>query len=201
MDPKTISEYDDKAPEIARLHETLFPSKLYELIARYFIRGGRCADIGCGTGRDTSWLASKGYEVIGIDASRGMLGQARALHPYLDFFEDSLPFLATQGNELYENVLCSAVIMHLPNEQIESASRSLVRITQPGGVIVLSYRGTKSADHREGKKLYSAIAAEDLQQFFFHAGAPLLHSEVDHEEGRELDWVNLVFRKSPLPAA
>ena len=201
MDPRTISEYDNQASEIARLHKTLLPSKLYGLIDRYFIRAGRCADIGCGTGRDTSWLADKGYEVIGVDASRGMLDQAQALYPRLRFTQDSLPLLATQGNDLYDNVLCSAVIMHLPKDQIGTASKNLVRIARPGGVIVLSFRGTKNPDYREGEKLYTAIAAEELERTFSQAGALLLHSEVDHEEGRGLDWINLVFRKSPLPAA
>jgi SAM-dependent methyltransferase len=38
----------------------------------------RCADLGCGTGRTATWLASKGVRVIdGVDATPEMLDQAR----------------------------------------------------------------------------------------------------------------------------
>lgn len=200
MDPRTIAAYDESADKVAQLHKVLHPSRIYELIRQHFIPGGKCADIGCGTGRDSSWLASEGYDVIGIDASDGMLSRARALHPGLEFAKDSLPFLSMQGDELYDNVLCSAVIMHVPSEQIVDASKNLVRVTRPGGVIVLSYRGTTNPDHRESGKLYTPLTESELLRAFSEAGASLLHSEVDHEEGRGLDWVNLVFRKSPRPA-
>src|SRR5262245_8995500 len=37
------------------------------------LRGKRALDVGCGTGRHTAMLADAGADVVGIDASQGML--------------------------------------------------------------------------------------------------------------------------------
>ena len=200
MDFKTISAYDSAAAEIAELHKGLVPTRIYALVHQYFIVGGKCADIGCGIGRDTSWLANQGFKVVGIDPSIGMLQQARSLFPSIEFTQDSLPFLSTQGDDLYDNVLCSAVIMHLPRSRITDAARNLVRIMRPGGVIILSYRGTRNVGQRESGKLYTSLDEDELRRVFVTAGALLLHSESDREEQRDLHWTNLVLKKSPSPA-
>lgn len=43
------------------------------LLEEYGIHDGIIADLGCGTGTMTEYLAEKGYDMIGIDASEEML--------------------------------------------------------------------------------------------------------------------------------
>lgn len=200
MDSQTITAYDNSAEQIAALHTTLVPTRIYQLVGQFFIKGGSSADIGCGIGRDSVWLAEHGYAASGIDASDGMLQQARSRYPHIPFIKDSLPLLEHLADCSFANVLCSAVIMHLADDQIASAVVNLVRIAAENGVIVLSFRGTKNEDRRESGKLYTPISAEKLISHFVAAGAVLLHHETDREEGRDFNWNNLVFRKSPRPA-
>ncbi|HEY5120563.1 MAG TPA: class I SAM-dependent methyltransferase, partial [Acidimicrobiales bacterium] len=40
------------------------------------LRAGRALDLGCGTGRNTLWLARRGWSVTGVDASRVGLDMA-----------------------------------------------------------------------------------------------------------------------------
>jgi len=54
-------------------HET--PAPLAELAAT--MPPGRMLDIGCGTGHDAIWCASRGWRVTGIDAVSAALRQAR----------------------------------------------------------------------------------------------------------------------------
>ncbi|MEL6342265.1 MAG: radical SAM protein [Myxococcota bacterium] len=44
---------------------------------------GRVLDAGCGIGLDIDWLRAAGHDVVGIDASEGMVAQARRRHPDL----------------------------------------------------------------------------------------------------------------------
>lgn len=201
MDNQTITAYDNAAEQIAALHTTLIPARIYQHIDQFFIKNETCADIGCGIGRDSAWLSSRGYEVTGFDASDGMLEQARARYPNIRFIRGSLPLLEQQADSAFTNVLCSAVIMHLGADQIGCAIANLTRITAVNGVIILTYRGTLNHDQRESGKLYTPIEADKLISLFTQAGAQLLHHENDLEAGRGLEWTNLVFRKSPRPAA
>ena len=79
MDITTINIYNQEAESIAKLHASLTPCRIYELIDKYFIKNKSTADIGCGIGRDVNWLNDNDFPSIGVDASEGMLKQARGL--------------------------------------------------------------------------------------------------------------------------
>jgi ubiquinone/menaquinone biosynthesis C-methylase UbiE len=201
MDSQTIAAYDNTAVQVADLHARLVPTGIYQLIEQFFIQGKKCADIGCGIGRDSAWLSKNGFEIVGVDASEGMLQEAKNRYPTVDFIKDSLPLLAKFSDLAFSNILCSAVIMHLEANQIGSAVTNLMRIATESGVVILSFRGTQSDDCREGGKLYIPIDPQNLIALFAEAGAILLHQEGVFEHGRGLEWISLVFRKSPIRVA
>ena len=199
MDEQTIAAYDSSAKKISILHRQLRPSRLYQLIDQYFLDDGECADLGCGTGRDSSWMVDQGYRVTGIDASSGMLQQARNAYPEINFILDSLPLLQKIPDNHFSNLLCSAVIMHLPTSEIMRSITNIARIVRSDGIIIITFRGTQSEDNREDGKLYTPLTDSTIKSCFLRAKATLLHHEADREENRNLVWNNLVFRKLSHP--
>lgn len=197
MDQKTVAAYNRSAKKIAQLHENLLPSRLYQLIKRFFIDGEKSLDVGCGIGRDTHWLQQQGYQTSGLDAAQKMLFEARERYPNQRFICDNLPLLAAIKDNYFNNLLCSAVIMHLPENQVSLAIKNLLRVTMPGGVLVLSFRRTNSINMRENHKLYTSLSVEKLTADFRKNGAVLLFYKKEHESGRGIDWHNLVFKKLP----
>ena len=63
------------------LHRAGFPSSMFERLATYGIglRGHRIVDVGTGTGTVARGFALRGCEVIGIDPSEQLIGEARRL--------------------------------------------------------------------------------------------------------------------------
>jgi len=159
MDPATLAIYDaDPQTFVQRWLGRGAPTRLHAQIEKYFKPGGRTAEIGCGSGREMVWLAAQGYPVTGYDASPGLLAQAKAMHPQLDFAQAALPELEGVGSQQFDNVLCKAVIMHLPRAEIAPAVRRLFDLLKPGGVLHLSWRVTEGADQRDKYgRLYSAF--------------------------------------------
>ncbi len=47
--------------------------------------GQRILDLGCGTGHLTEQISERGAEVVGLDSSAAMIGQARQNYPKLKF--------------------------------------------------------------------------------------------------------------------
>jgi len=197
MDNQTVDVYDKEAESIAKLHSTLIPERIYELISNYFIPNATTADIGCGTGRDTAWLDQKGGSIIGIDASKGMLKQAQKNHPALHFIQDALPELKKLNQQSFNNILCSAVLMHLTRTDVLQACHRLVSLLQPNGFLILSFRNTHEENQRENGKLYEEIDSHDLITLFssLHCSIELHESKV--EVSRNLTWHNLVIKKLP----
>jgi 2-polyprenyl-3-methyl-5-hydroxy-6-metoxy-1,4-benzoquinol methylase len=195
MDITTINSYNQEAEKIAKLHASITPHRIYELIDQYFIKGKLTADIGCGIGRDTNFLNNHGFSVVGVDASEGMLKQAQQLYPNLNFQCDYLPSLTTLENLKFQNILCSAVLMHLNENTIEMACFRLVELLKKDGRLIISIRSTNEKDKRENGKLYESINVESFKQFFEKNGCEILLYENEVEQNRGLTWHNFVIKK------
>lgn len=200
MDQRTIHAYDQDAIQIATLHASLIPHRLYALIQTYFIAYGKTLDAGCGIGRDSFFLQQNHFDVIGVDASQGMLEQAKFLYPSVHFFQDDLPSLQTLQDAVFDNVLCSAVLMHLDYVSFWQAMQRLLDLLKPDGVLIITLRGTQQPNQRENGKLYQAVDLIALRQFVAAHGAQVLHDESEIEPQRQLIWHNLVLKKLPHPA-
>lgn len=193
MDKQTIAAYNREAESIAQLHSSLTPQRIYQLIQQYFIKGGKTLDVGCGIGRDTHWLTQQGFPTLGADASVEMLKFAQSFYPTADFLVDYLPDLLELADLRFQNILCSAVLMHLPKTQIPIACKRLFALLETDSRLIISVRGTQAENQRERGKLYSIIEPESLQCLFVELGAEVLFQETTTETARSLSWHNWVI--------
>ena len=195
MDKQTIETYDREAEHIAQLHSSLTPGRLYTLITEYFTKTGNTLDVGCGIGRDTQWLNQHDYPALGVDASEGMLKQAQQLYPQVHFIKDSLPDLTNLNDQTFQNILCSAVLMHLNKADLEQACLKLLSLLQADGHLIISIRETNAIDHRENGKLYEPFDINAFKHFFLQHQCKIVLEEQELEPARQLTWYNFVIRK------
>jgi SAM-dependent methyltransferase len=103
----------------------------------------RILDFGCGCGRTIVWFSdlAGSVEVCGTDIDDGAVEWCRR---YLDFgsFEvnQSLPPLPYEANG-FDLVYALSVFTHLDEEYQLSWLEELRRVTQPGGIVLLSLHG------------------------------------------------------------
>ncbi|MFV9503975.1 MAG: class I SAM-dependent methyltransferase [Oscillochloridaceae bacterium umkhey_bin13] len=197
MDQITLASYDAQAQALAATQRSKTPLALQRLITHWFVPGAATADIGCGSGRDTAWLAAQGFPTIGVEPSAGMRAEAQAAFPQLDVRPDGLPELAGIPTAAFTNVLCSAVLMHLPADQQPSAVAALARIMRPGGRLVLTYRASQVMDVREPDgRLYTPISATELVTWCQAVGLQLLLQAEDADGGRPgVVWSSVVAER------
>jgi SAM-dependent methyltransferase len=157
-DQTTLAAYNRDAASFANDWSAQpAPSDMYDILRRFFAPGPT-ADIGCGAGRDTAWLAANGFPAIGYDASEGLLAEAKRRHPAMRFQHASLPALQGVADSSFRNVLCETVIMHLQPSAITEAVSRLVSILMPGGVLFLSWRLAPGNATRDAHgRLYAAF--------------------------------------------
>jgi SAM-dependent methyltransferase len=160
MDRATLQAYDRIAASFAEDWESQpSPDDIYDIVGRFF-RQGPTADIGCGSGRDTAWLGHNGFAATGYDASKGLLAEARRLHPELQFHHAALPELSGIAEASFANVFCETVIMHLPLHAIAASVARLMAILELEGTLYLSWRVTEGHDKRDERgRLYAAFDA------------------------------------------
>ncbi|MGZ6441808.1 MAG: class I SAM-dependent methyltransferase, partial [Pseudobdellovibrionaceae bacterium] len=95
----------------------------------------KIADLGCGSGIFSSILSDKGFDVIGVDISPGMIKLAQEKFPKSKYRTEfivgdveSLPF----ADASFDAILLSGLLHHLPDPSL--CIKEVYRILKPGGV-------------------------------------------------------------------
>lgn len=113
-------------------------------ISRYFSTafkaGEKVLDLGSGSGRDLAVLLEAGADAYGIEPNDSMRAYALNKHPQLAarVQSGSLPISGLPFGGHFDAVLCSAVLMHVPEEQFVESWKSIRRLLKPNGRVLLS---------------------------------------------------------------
>lgn len=198
MDAQTLLVYESRAAEFCARYRATEPRALYGLIEGFFLRGAPTADVGCGSGRDVAWLSRNGFPCVGYDGSPAMITEARNAYPGIDVRQALLPDLVGVEDGGFANVLCSATIMHLPQEDLIGAVLNLARILAPGGRLILTYRASRTSGEREPDgRLFASIPAGRMTLLLESAGfGDTLHLELPDTES-STRWHTFLARKGP----
>ncbi|MGY6025005.1 class I SAM-dependent methyltransferase [Streptomyces spinosirectus] len=101
--------------------------------------GGTVADLGCGPGRITGYLASLGLPVFGLDLSESMLAIARRENPGLRFERGSMLDLDLADGSL-GGVVSWYSSIHTPVDRLPSLFAEFHRVLAPGGHLLLAFQ-------------------------------------------------------------
>lgn len=118
-DDQTLSSYDSNAREFAERYENC-SGGISEWFNVAFPKHCKVLDVEAGSGRDLAFLLKGGWETIGIELSDVLIEAALRCHPELQgrISQDSLPGLSTIADQSYDGILYSAVLMHIPEEEL-----------------------------------------------------------------------------------
>ena len=115
-------------------------SYLISLLNEYGVNDGIVLELGCGTGNITELLAKKGYDMIGIDISEDMLGEAmdkraESGHDILYLCQDMREF------ELYGTVaaavsICDSMNYILEYEELVQVFKLVNNYLDPNGIFI-----------------------------------------------------------------
>ena len=103
-------------------------------------------DAGCGAGRMSGYLTSRGLSVRGVDLSPGMVEMARRDHPNLEFTVASVAELPCADSE-FAGVMLWYSIIHTPPTGLDRVLAEAVRVLRPGGHLLVGFQsGTGTRD-------------------------------------------------------
>jgi SAM-dependent methyltransferase len=131
--------------EYAAAYDTLYRDKDYaaecdliECVFRAYAGGPvrRVLDLGCGTGGHAAPLAERGYQVVGVDRSDAMLGQAHARGSAARFVRADI--LGLDLRETFDAVVMMFAVLgyQVANAEVLGALASVRRHLRPGGLFV-----------------------------------------------------------------
>jgi SAM-dependent methyltransferase len=102
--------------------------------------GAKVADVGCGPGRVTGFLASLGLSVSGLDLSESMLAIARRENPGIRFEQGSMLNLTGHPDGSLDGVVSYYSSIHTPVEELPALFAEFHRVLAPGGHLLLAFQ-------------------------------------------------------------
>lgn len=119
-------------------YDKITPSqqKAYYSYSKKYIKNKKVLDVGCWTGRYTSFASNYAKKVFGIDPSHEAIDYARKKIPKASFFVGTVESLPFKDN-FFDVVVFLAVIEHIPKGTELQALIEINRVLKKGGYLIL----------------------------------------------------------------
>lgn len=125
------------------------------------LHGAKVMELGCGVGRLAPWFIQQGAHYTGTDLAANMIEAARQNVPDTPFFKldsSALPF----PENSFDLTFSVTVLHHNPHERQEELIRELIRVTRPGGFILLM-EGCSAHSRRTGFVMFPRAFGDWVQ--------------------------------------
>jgi ubiquinone/menaquinone biosynthesis C-methylase UbiE len=101
------------------------------------LEGRRIVEIGCGTGRNTEWLATQAASITALDFSEEMLRRARARvqDPRVRFIQHDVRNTWPLADDSEDIIVAMLILEHV--EHLETVFAEAARALRPGGEIFI----------------------------------------------------------------
>ena len=185
--------YDDVAAEYTRriadeLQHKPADRALLNRFAASLSGSGPCLDVGCGPGHVTRYLADRGVDIRGVDLSKGMVREARRLHPDLQFEREDMRSLKAKDHSLAAVVAFYSLI-HVPEPELEAVLLEFRRVLEPGGALLVAFHSGGYSEH------LSEWWDQPVDLDFYHHRVVSVLVHLQHTGFQEVS----VYRRDPYP--
>jgi len=197
MDIQRLTDYYNKNSELlVSRYESISFEDVHGSVIPFLPKvPSKALDIGAGSGRDAAWLASKGFTVTAVEPAIEMIRLAKQIHRSdITWLNDSLPELKSIcPDQSFELVLLSGVWMHLTAEERQIAIKRINKLTDQGGIVVVSLRHDSSTDER---KMHS-VSLKEIKMLIKDLPYKILdnHCSTDKLNRNNVFWETVILKK------
>lgn len=198
---KTIATYNKIAEAWNKDHyNPEFWREEFEFF-KNLIHGKKVIDIGCGAGRDAVLFVNAGFDYMGIDASAGMLEEARkristANFVLMDFNKIDFP------DETFDGFWASASLLHSPKDKVGQVLQNIRRVIKSDGIGFISVKEKKLVDEEmvkdeecgNSERYFVFYEMEEFKKILEASGFAVVRADI-HRMGN-LNWLCYFVRKS-----
>lgn len=194
-EPKTLNYYNQNAAKFAAETAEVDFESTQRRFADKLSENAAILDFGCGSGRDTKYFISQGYQVEAIDGSAALCELASQ---YAGVKVKNMFFHELAEVEKYDGIWACSSILHLPLNELADVMRKMITALKDGGIIYTSFKYGNFEGERNGRyftDMTEESFADFLKQFKnIKTEEQWITSDVRPGRGEE-KWLNLILRK------
>lgn len=158
-------------------------------------KGATILDFGCGSGRDTKYFLSQGFQVEAIDGSEEL---CKLASEYTGIPVKHMLFQELDAVEQYDGIWACSSILHLPLEELVPVLEKMAKALNPQGIIYTSFKYGDFAGERNGRYFTdmteTSFAALMQNITALATEEQWITSDVRPGRGEE-KWLNIILRK------
>jgi len=152
--------------------------------------GGKIVDLGCGPGRDVAIFQQRGFNVLGVDRSAGMLSEARRRvgEQFVCADMRHLPLASASIDGIW---MCAS-LLHIPRVDVPGVLLEARRILRLQGALYISVRegiGEEWTESDCGRRFFTLFHADELLGFVKQAKVAIQKHSV--EAFGHSRWINI----------
>ena len=167
-----------------------------ERFLKYIPPQGRILDFGCGSGRDTKYFRTRGFEVDAVDGSEEL---CRLASEYTGLHVKQMLFSDLDVVERYDGVWACASILHLSSDGLRDVFLKMVKAIKNGGVIYASFKYGEYEGMRNGRYFtdFTEMSFKKYIADIANVKTVELWITGDVRQNRSDEkWLNLILQKS-----
>jgi SAM-dependent methyltransferase len=153
---------------------------------------GIIADIGSGSGRDATFIATLGHRVVAVDSSYSLLHTLAASEVKVGMLCGDACALPVRSNA-FAGAIVSGVLLHLPRRLCPQSLAEIRRVLGVGGQVLISMKhgqgeGWRTTDEFPLPRWFTYYDPTEFMQMCRDVGLSIRQSWVSDRE----DWFTLV---------
>ena len=191
-----MSYYKEHAKEFIEDTFNCDMSDQYRFFEKYLKGKGAILDIGFGSGRDSLYFKSKGYEVYSIDPEESFVKHGKELglkHIY------QLKAEEIQFKSLFDGIWACASLLHVSSKSLIDVFAKCANALKTNGVMYVSFKYGDFEGVRNGR-YYLDLTENTLINFAKEAGLSVIETTItnDVRPQKKEKWLNAIIRKRDL---
>ncbi len=157
--------------------------------------GGSILDLGCGSGRDSAYFMSLGYDVTAMDGSEEMCSLA-SVHIGKDVLH--MTFEEMDFDDVFDGVWANASLLHVPRNEMSGILSKIIRSLKKDGVLYITLR-YGDFEGEEGKRYFTYYRTRNLKELlgeFEELELIEIKKYNDIREDRDFIWLHALVKKT-----
>lgn len=192
---KTLKYYNENAKAFVEGTLNADVSGLYAFFQKYVPSGAAILDLGCGSGRDSQYFLSQGYQVTALDGSKELCKMAADLigQPVECKLFEEIDYV-----DRFDGIWACSSLLHVPYEDLPAILDKLHTALKTKGYLYLSAKYGTFSGQRNGRYFTDLDEAllEDLLQKTKGFRIIETHITTDVRPGRDDEkWLNAILQK------
>lgn len=199
---KTLGYYNTNSIELSERYESADVSNVHHFLLKTYNKNSKLLEIGCGSGRDASFMTKHNFDVTAIDGSKNMIDEAKKIHPELSekLFHKTLPN-DLEFNQMFDGIYSIATLMHLSKIDLKKTISKIHSLLNQNGKFLMSvslFRDDIDQNGFDDKgRFFLVLYFEEWINILENVGFKILDTKTNGDGlGRGgIEWLTIIAKK------